>query len=125
MKMDLRELRLTGLLVGLCPPSAREPSWSHAAARLQSSVFYDSIRIELDLSAAQAYRSPMALSARNRLRGKIENIELGNIVAHITVRVGSDVIESIITRRSADELKLRVGDTVTAVIKSTEVMLEK
>lgn len=67
----------------------------------------------------------MALSARNRLRGKIEQIELDNIVAHVVVRVGSDVIESIITRRSADELKLKVGDTVTAVIKSTEVMLEK
>ena len=67
----------------------------------------------------------VALSARNRLRGKIEQIELDTIVAHLVVRVGSDVIESIITRRSADEMKLKVGDTVTAVIKSTEVMLEK
>jgi molybdopterin-binding protein len=67
----------------------------------------------------------MALSARNRLRGKIEEIELDKIVAHVVVCVGSDVIESIITRRSADEMKLKVGDTVTAVIKSTEVMLEK
>jgi molybdopterin-binding protein len=67
----------------------------------------------------------MALSARNRLQGEIESIELDKIVAHVVVRVGSHVIESIITRRSADELKLKVGDTVTAVIKSTEVMLEK
>jgi molybdopterin-binding protein len=67
----------------------------------------------------------MAISARNRLRGKIEEIEVDNIVAHVVIRVGADVIESIITRRSADELKLKVGDTVTAVIKSTEVMLEK
>jgi molybdopterin-binding protein len=67
----------------------------------------------------------MALSARNRLRGKIEEIELGNIVVHVVIRVGSDIIESVITRRSADEMKLKLGDTVTAVIKSTEVMLEK
>ena len=67
----------------------------------------------------------MAISARNRLRGKIEEIEVDNIVAHVVIRVGSDLIESIITRRSADELKLKVGETVTAVIKSTEVMLEK
>jgi len=33
--------------------------------------------------------------------------------------------ESVITKRSAEEMKLKVGDTVTAVIKSTEVMLEK
>ena len=67
----------------------------------------------------------MALSARNRLRGKIEQIELGEIVSHVVIRVGNDVIESVITRRSADEMKLKVGDAVTAVIKSTEVMLEK
>jgi molybdopterin-binding protein len=77
------------------------------------------------LPGKQVYAPPMALSARNRLQGKIESIELDKIVAHVVVRVGSDVIESIITRRSADELKLKVGDTVTAVIKSTEVMLEK
>jgi molybdopterin-binding protein len=67
----------------------------------------------------------MPLSARNRLRGKIEEIELDKVVAHVVIRVGSDTIESVITRRSADELKLKVGDTVAAVIKSTEVMLEK
>ena len=34
-----------------------------------------------------------------------------------------DVI--VITKRSAEEMKLKVGDTVSAIIKSTEVMLEK
>jgi len=79
----------------------------------------------MDFYSGQEYSPFMALSARNRLQGKIESIELDKIVAHVVVRVGSGVIESIITRRSADELKLKVGDTVTAVIKSTEVMLEK
>ena len=46
-------------------------------------------------------------------------------MAHVVIRVGDNLIESVITRRSAEEMKLRVGDTVTAVIKSTEVMLEK
>jgi molybdopterin-binding protein len=46
-------------------------------------------------------------------------------MAHVTVRVGKNLIESVITRRSADEMKLKVGDTVAAVIKSTEVMLQK
>jgi len=67
----------------------------------------------------------MVLSARNRLRGKIEQIEVGEIVAHVVIRVGDNLIESVITRRSAEEMKLKVGDTVTAIIKSTEVMLEK
>jgi len=46
-------------------------------------------------------------------------------MAHVTVQVGDNIIESVITRRSAEEMKLKVGDTVAAVIKSTEVMLQK
>jgi molybdopterin-binding protein len=67
----------------------------------------------------------MTLSARNQLVGKIEELVLDNVMAHVTVRVGNNVIESVITRRSAEEMKLKVGDTVAAVIKSTEVMLQK
>ena len=67
----------------------------------------------------------MPLSARNRLKGEITEIEFGGVMAHVTVRVGKDLIESVITKRSAEEMKLKVGDRVTAVIKSTEVMLEK
>lgn len=67
----------------------------------------------------------MTLSARNKLTGQVTEVELGGVMAHVVVRVGSNLIESVITRRSAEELKLKVGDTVTAVIKSTEVMLEK
>jgi molybdopterin-binding protein len=46
-------------------------------------------------------------------------------MAHVVVKVGDNLIESVITRRSAEEMKLKVGDTVAAVIKSTEVMLQK
>ena len=46
-------------------------------------------------------------------------------MAHVVVRVGENVIESVITRRSAEELKLKQGDTVTAIIKATEVMIQK
>jgi molybdopterin-binding protein len=67
----------------------------------------------------------MTLSARNRLEGKVVEIELGGVVAHVVVRVGKNMIESVITKRSAEEMKLKIGDTVSAVIKSTEVMLEK
>jgi len=67
----------------------------------------------------------MALSARNQLRGTVTEIQLGSIMAHVAVRVGENEIESVITRRSAEELSLKVGDTVLVVIKSTEVMIQK
>jgi len=67
----------------------------------------------------------MTLSARNHLTGTIEEVQLGDVLAHVTVRVGDSVIESVITRRSAEEMALKVGDRVTAVVKATEVMIQK
>jgi molybdopterin-binding protein len=67
----------------------------------------------------------MRLSARNHLVGKVIELQLGDIMAHVVVEVGSNVVESVITRRSAEEMHLKIGDTVAAVIKSTEVMLQK
>jgi len=67
----------------------------------------------------------MPISARNKLLGTIEEIQLGDVMAHVVVRVGDNLIESAITRRSADGLKLKKGDTVTAVVKATEVIIQK
>ena len=67
----------------------------------------------------------MAISARNQLTGRITDIQLGEVMAHVSVRVGKNLIESVITRRSAEQLNLKKGDSVTAIIKSTEVMLMK
>jgi molybdopterin-binding protein len=67
----------------------------------------------------------MTLSARNQLKGIVEEIQLGGVMAHVGVRVGENLIESVITRRSAEEMALKKGDAVKVVIKSTEVMLQK
>jgi len=67
----------------------------------------------------------MTLSARNHLKGTIDEIQLGDVLAHVTMRVGDSVIESVITRRSAEEMGLKKGDSVTAVVKATEVMIAK
>jgi molybdopterin-binding protein len=67
----------------------------------------------------------MSLSARNHLKGTIDEIQWGDVLVHVTVSVGDATIESVITRRSAEEMSLKAGDTVTAVVKATEVMLAK
>ena len=67
----------------------------------------------------------MSISARNKLKGKVSEIKLGDVMAEVTIRVGQNIIDAIITRRSAEELKLKKGDTVFAVIKATEVMVSK
>ena len=67
----------------------------------------------------------MTLSARNQLAGTVEELVLGGVMAHVVVRVGENLIESVITRRSAEAMALKKGDAVKVVIKSTEVMLQK
>jgi len=67
----------------------------------------------------------MAISARNQLKGKITEIILGDVMAHVTVSVGQSLVESVITRKSADEMKLKKGDTVNVVVKATEVMIAR
>jgi molybdopterin-binding protein len=67
----------------------------------------------------------MKLSARNQLAGTIEAIQVGDIMAHVVVRIGENLVESVITRNSAEELGLKKGDAVKVVVKSTEVMIQK
>ena len=67
----------------------------------------------------------MALSARNQLPGIVQEIQIGDVMAHVVVKVGDNLIESVITRTSAEELQLKKGDSVRAVVKSTEVMIQK
>jgi molybdopterin-binding protein len=65
------------------------------------------------------------LSARNQFKGTIKSVKLGNVMAEVVVTVGSLEIVSAITRTSAEQMGLKPGDAVTAVIKSTEVLIDK
>jgi molybdopterin-binding protein len=74
---------------------------------------------------AATTEEPIMLSARNQFQGTVKDIKLGNVMAEVVVTVGQLEIVSAITRTSAENLGLKVGDSVTAVIKSTEVMIAK
>lgn len=67
----------------------------------------------------------MQLSARNKIPGEVKAIKLGAILAEVTIGVGANEITAIITKSSAESLDLKVGDSVFAVIKATEVMVGK
>jgi molybdopterin-binding protein len=65
------------------------------------------------------------ISARNQLRGRVESLLIEGVMAEVRLRIGEQELVSVITRGSAERLKLRTGDEVVAVIKSTEVMIAK
>jgi molybdopterin-binding protein len=68
----------------------------------------------------------MAVSARNQLKGTVQTLVKGDVMAEVSIDVGNgNVIVSVITRQSAETLHLKAGDDVTAVIKATEVMVAK
>jgi molybdopterin-binding protein len=65
------------------------------------------------------------LSARNQFAGTVKSVKLGNVMAEVVVAVGNVELVAVITRHSAEQLKLQAGDQVRTVIKSTEVMIDK
>lgn len=67
----------------------------------------------------------LEISARNRIRGRISSVVTDGVMAEVHVQVGDQEIVSIITRSSAERLRLGVGDSVFAVVKSTEVMIAR
>ena len=68
----------------------------------------------------------MKLSARNQFEGKVEDIEIGVITAKVKVKVEAPVtVTSVITKEAVEDLKIKKGDKVKVIIKSTEVILAK
>lgn len=66
----------------------------------------------------------MRLSARNQLSGTIQSIKEGVVTAEVVVKLaGGEEIVSVITIDSVHSLGLKIGDTVKAIVKSTEVMI--
>lgn len=68
----------------------------------------------------------MKPSARNILPGKVVALTKGSTTAHVKVELGSGLtVTSSNTNEAVDELALKVGDSVSAVIKSSDVMIGK
>lgn len=68
----------------------------------------------------------MKISARNVFEGEVKSIEIGAIMSNVKIEVTSpEIITAIITKESIENLGLKEGDKVSAIIKSTEVMVAK
>jgi len=67
----------------------------------------------------------MALSARNQITGTVQSVVLGTVMAEVIIDIGGQEIVSTITRRSCESLDLKAGDEVRAVVKATEVLIDK
>ena len=67
----------------------------------------------------------MSTSIRNRLAGTIEKIVSDKVVSEVAIRTAARNVTSIITTGSVERMNLKEGDNVFAIIKATEVSIEK
>jgi molybdopterin-binding protein len=66
------------------------------------------------------------MSARNMINGTVENIVEGAVMANIKVKIETpDVITAVITKEAVEDLKLKKGEKITAIVKSTAIMVAK
>jgi molybdopterin-binding protein len=68
----------------------------------------------------------IAISARNKLEGVVTKIENGTVASTVKIEISKSVnLTSMITKEAVEELNLKEGDKVEAVIKATEIMISK
>jgi molybdopterin-binding protein len=76
------------------------------------------------LNPAEEGFSPMKLSARNQIKGRVVDVTKGATTSHVRIDIGNGVvITSSITNEAVDDLGLKVGDEATAIIKASDVMV--
>ena len=86
---------------------------------------------EWQISAPPSWRHPpkqkedfeVKISARNVLKGKIVEVTKGQTTAHVRIDIGGAVVTASITNEAVDELKLASGQSASAVIKASDVMV--
>jgi molybdopterin-binding protein len=76
-------------------------------------------------NAAAALEPPgPAMSARNRLTGLVTRVVRDTVMAQVELQCGPYRVVSLMSREAADELALEPGVLATAVVKSTNVVVE-
>ena len=65
------------------------------------------------------------VSGRNQITGKVVSVQVHGLLAQVVVAAGEQRITAIITADAVRELALKRGDSVAALVKSTDVMIER
>jgi molybdopterin-binding protein len=80
-------------------------------------------RIYADAGVPSRRTGYKRISGRNQLIGRVTEIKTSGLIAQVSISIGGQRITSIITADAAIEMRLKKGETVAALIKSTEVMI--
>jgi molybdate transport system regulatory protein len=68
----------------------------------------------------------LKISARNKLKGVVKTVDKGDVVAKVKIEIAAPAtVTALISREAVEDLNIKAGDNVEAVIKATEVMVAK
>ena len=100
----------------------KTPGGHHRVAFASLKPFLDKDALKSDMVSRGRYRR---VSGRNQLAGRVVSVRIEGLVAEVILAIGDAYVTAIITAGAARELSLRKGDTAAALIKSTDVMIER
>jgi molybdopterin-binding protein len=98
------------------------PGGHHRVAEDTLKPFLANDRLKPAAESRERYRR---VSGRNQLAGKVVSVRVEGLLAEVVLAVGDLRITAIITAEAVRELSLKKGDTAAALIKSTDVMVER
>lgn len=113
----LKQWILAGKLI-----TTKTPGGHH---RIPQSSIAPLLRSSLSKPKVQSRERFRTVSGRNQLVGKIVDVRISGLLAKVVLSIGDQQITSIITADAAREMQLRKGQTAAALMKSTEVMIER
>ena len=128
---DLLTPRAAALRLGIAYPTIKQWIYHGKIKTVKTpGGHYRIPEAELDSFLHQAKRPETprremlrSLSGRNQLTGRIVELKIEGLLAQVKLSIGGQIITSIITAEAAREMRLQVGETAAALIKSTEVMV--
>jgi molybdopterin-binding protein len=113
----IKQWILTGKL-----KTVQTPGGHHRVAQSTLKPFLVKDKAKPATESRERYRR---VSGRNQLAGKIVSIRTEGLLAEVVLAVGDTNITAIITANAVRELQLKKGDPAAALIKSTDVMIER
>jgi molybdopterin-binding protein len=102
--------------------TVQTPGGHHRVAETALKPFLAKDKQKPATTSRERYRR---VSGRNQLVGKVVSIRIEGLLAEVVLAVGDTHVTAIITANAVRELQLKKGETAAALIKSTDVMIER
>lgn len=103
-------------------PTVQTPGGHH---RIEQSALKPFLKVDATRPARESRERYRRVSGRNQLVGHVVDVQIDGLLAKVVISFGEQQITAIITADAVREMELKKGDAAAALIKATEVMVER